>query len=418
MNRRARWWDLVGPPVVGILAVGLAAIVIGVALGHLGLWRTTAEDRAGQDFGIFLSSVRHADEGRSLYTPSMRQTASGPATAPLNLNLPHTVLLVWPFARLDDRAALTAWTVVSLALLAGACTAGLRALSWRFRLLPTLLALGYLLSWAPAAALTLTAQISFFVMLPVTLAWLAARGGDLRACGIWLGVAAAMKPFLLVFAPYVVLRRQHAAAGWMLGTLAAAILLGLVAFGWEAYAEWARQLPRITWSAHYFNASYMGFLQRAIGRSAYAVVGRAPEWVLPAAVLLCAATALLSYRAVLTPRPEPARTDADWTVLLLASLLMSPLGWNYYLWIALWPAAAMLAGEAPWSRPSWRGLWLLPGLLGWLWWGRMTGWGQPSPAATLTSASLYFWALLSLWLWALLAVRANARVAAGSLRPV
>ena len=85
----------------------------------------------------------------------------------------------------------------------------------------------------------------------------------------------------------------------------------------------------------------------------------------------------------------------------MAALLMSPLGWNYYLWIAVWPTAAMLAHHAPWRRPAWRDLWLVPGLGGWLWWGKMTEWGQPNPLVTLTGSSLYFWALLSFWIWTL-----------------
>ena len=35
----------------------------------------------------------------------------------------------------------------------------------------------------------------------------------------------------------------------------------------------------------------------------------------------------------------------------------------------------------------------------------MTEWGLPHPLATLTSASLYFWALLSMWIWTILALR-------------
>ena len=79
-------------------------------------------------------------------------------------------------------------------------------------------------------------------------------------------------------------------------------------------------------------------------------------------------------------RPEPVRSDGDWAALLLAALLMSPLGWNYYLWIAVWPTAALLAHHAPWRQPARWDLWLLPGLGGWLWWGKMTAWGQPHVA--------------------------------------
>jgi hypothetical protein len=86
-------------------------------------------------------------------------------------------------------------------------------------------------------------------------------------------------------------------------------------------------------------------------------------------------------------------------VLLLGALLVSPLGWVYYLWIALWPVAAVIGHSQPWTRRLPRDLLLIPGLAGWLWFRRTAMWGQPSVLASATFASMYFWALLSLWLW-------------------
>ena len=143
----------------------------------------------------------------------------------------------------------------------------------------------------------------------------------------------------------------------------------------------------------------MGVLERALGRSSFAVITRAPALVVPVTACLALIVGLVTLARVARWRPEPVRSDGDWAALLLAALLMSPLGWNYYLWIAVWPAAALLAHHAPWRQPARWDLWLVPGLGGWLWWGKMTAWGQPHVLATLTAASLYFWALLALWIW-------------------
>jgi hypothetical protein len=307
------------------------------------------------------------------------------------------------------------WTIGGLGLLAGTSVAALRALRWRIRLLPALAVVVYLLAWAPAAGFTLTAQVSFVLMAPVTAAWLACRRGRPVATGVWLGLAAAMKPFLLVFLPYFWLRRKRDTLAAFGATLAAVFGVGLAVFGLDAYRQWAAQLPLVTWSAYYLNASFVGVLQRSVGRSSYALLAHAPDLVLPLAAMLSAVVALVTFRAVSHPRPEPLRTDGDWTALLLAALLISPLGWNYYLWIALWPAAALLAARAPWRHQTRHDLWLLPGLGGWLWWGRMTLWGQPHPLATLTLGSIYFWALLALWLWTVGAIR--PRLAAPPSRP-
>jgi hypothetical protein len=395
---RSQWWDLLRPPILGVAAVVLLAVASALVVGHIRLWRMTADERAGQDFGIFLASVRHGVAGRSLYAPTpLRSRTGGTGTAPLNLNLPHTNLLVWPLATLTDRHALLAWTSSGLALFVAASAMSLRALRWQWRWLPAISLLVYLLAWAPSAAFSLTAQVSFLLMLPVTAAWLAYRRGHAAAAGVWLGLAAAMKPFLLIFVPYFVLRRDRSATAAMAAAIAGIFAIGIASFGVESYVEWARQLPRITWSAHFFNASFTGVLQRAFGRSYLALVADAPWLVLPVAGGLSLIAAAITFRAV--ARARGRNVDGEWTALLLASLLISPLGWNYYLWIALWPAASLIAGEAPWRR-RWSGdLWLVAGLAGWLWWSRMTTWGQPHPLATLTFGSMYFWALLSMWWW-------------------
>ena len=383
--------------------VVLLAVASALVVGHARLWHTTADERDGQDFGIFLASVRHAVAGRSLYAPTpLRWRTGGTGTAPLNLNLPHTNLLVRPLAALSDRQALIAWTFAGLALFVGTSVVSLRALDWRWRALPALSVLVYLLAWAPSAAFSLTAQVSFLLMLPVTAAWLAYRRGRSRAAGVWLGLAAAMKPFLLIFLPYFVLRRDRQAIVAMAGGLGVVFAVGVAVFGVNSYVEWARQLPRITWSAHYLNASLTGVLQRSLGRSYLAVVADAPALVLPLAAALSAVVAAVTFVAI--ARARRADVDAEWTALLLASLLISPLGWNYYLWIALWPAAALIAARAPWRRPRASDLWLVCGLAGWLWWSKMTLWGQPHPLATVTLGSMYFWALLAMWRWTLAAL--------------
>jgi hypothetical protein len=150
-------------------------------------------------------------------------------------------------------------------------------------------------------------------------------------------------------------------------------------------------------------------LQTVVGRSRYAVITHAPALVLPLATCLAVVVGAVTLMRSAHPRLEPERSDGDWAALLLAALLMSPLGWNYYVWIAVWPVAALLAHHAPWRQPTMRDLWLLPGLGGWLWWGKMTDWGQPHVVATLTAASVYFWALLALWIWTTGALRRTVR---------
>jgi hypothetical protein len=111
-------------------------------------------------------------------------------------------------------------------------------------------------------------------------------------------------------------------------------------------------------------------------------------------------------------------------LLLLAALLVSPLGWTYYWWLALGPMVAVVAtwwkrdarGErSPGSRAGrWRRALLLVAVPGLIWPLPATIAFQPSAWATVLPGSAYFWATLALWV----ALIADWRVAGGRLSAV
>jgi glycosyl transferase family 87 len=291
--------------------------------------------------------------------------------------------------------------VASLLAFALSTIASLRALGWRLPLLGWLALVVFLLAWGPAAAFSLTFQLSFLLMAPVTAAWLAARAGRSTAAGAWLGLAATAKPFLLLVVAFLAIRRDRRALQAFAVVSLAFVLAGAVVFGPGAYRDWLLQLRHVTWGGHYMNASLGGLLERLLGRGAYAGFG-AHAWLKGG--LLAAGSAVmitLTLRHTARMANHAAGIDRAWGALLLASILLSPLGWVYYVWIALWPVAAAIGRARPWRGVSPRDGWLVPGLLGWLWFRRMASWGQPHVLATVAFASMYFWALLALWWWCL-----------------
>jgi hypothetical protein len=399
-------WDLWRPPLEGVAGVLLVAVGSAVIYGHVILWRNTVDDRDAQDFGIFLNSARTFAAGGSLYPVGARvRNGALYSTGQLNLNLPHTHLILLPLVPLTPVDALAVWFTASVAVFVLCGWNVLRALRWRLPPLLWLAILVYLLSWGATAAFSLTAQLSLLLAGPITAAWVAARQGRQARAGAWLGLAVAIKPFLLVFVPYLAVRRDWRCLRALAIVAAVTVAAGVWIFGFDAYREWASQIPRITWATHYFNASIVGIVERLLGSSYYATVGRHPWLARIVMAAGVAAVAAITFRQL--ARSRNIRTvesiDADWAVLLLASLLLSPLGWVYYLWIALGPLAAAVGHSRFWQRRQPIDLLLIPGLAGWLWYGKMAHWGQPSPIATATFASMYFWALLSLWLWASLA---------------
>src|SRR5262249_40564779 len=163
---------------------------------------------------------------------------------------------------------------------------------------------------------------------------------------------------------------------------------GLVVFGAGAYREWLDQLSRGTWATHYMNASVFALAERLLGQARTPNFGDPPA--LKVAVLTVTILGILSVTLPVAP-PTPsgeAGTDRGWAVLLLGALLVSPLGWVYYLWIALWPVAAVIGHAQPWTRRLPRDLLLIPGLAGWLWFRRSALWGQPSVLASATLFSM------------------------------
>jgi hypothetical protein len=102
----------------------------------------------------------------------------------------------------------------------------------------------------------------------------------------------------------------------------------------------------------------------------------------------------------------PAGVDRALGLLLVASILLCPLGWTYYFWLPLGPVAAVVLSwyrEAPessattsrrhmWARRLW---WLsLPGLF---WPVHCTEFFQPNELATVVIANIFFWSTLGVW---------------------
>ena len=115
----------------------------------------------------------------------------------------------------------------------------------------------------------------------------------------------------------------------------------------------------------------------------------------------------------------PDAIDRAFALLLVAAQLISPLGWIYYLWLPAGPLAAVaLRPRRESIKPTWfdRGL-IVVAVLGFAW---------PMPFllafrnhawATLTIASIYFWATLALWVWLVTDGRQRSRGrSTGSIR--
>lgn len=378
-HARPSWWALYAEPVLGILG---CIVVLGTfaAVGRIA-------DTRPNDFTVFLESARWLRQGADLY---QRPLQSGPG---YNLNTPAAILLFVPFSYLPDALALRLWTVLAIA-------AYTLAAWWIARAA----APGRMVSVAATVLLCQGAISSLLLghlgaplMLLVTAAWVADRGDRLFRGGLLIGVAVGAKPFLAVVGAYAIWRRSRALAAGLGTGFALVVVAGLALGGMSAYRSWFAALGTISWTGHVLNGSVLGLLTRTLSATPIVLhatpVVDAPQLVQPLWWVSVAAVAAIGGRALLRTRDR----DAAWALVLVASLLASPLGWVYYAPIAAAPlvAVALKASTSivrAMMAAGYACLLIPPA-------------GSTGGVGTLVHGSIYTWGLLLLFAGVVLATR-------------
>jgi hypothetical protein len=349
-----------------------------------------------------------------------------------NLNPPHSHLLLLPLTIMPPRLALLVWCILSGLCLYGSIRIILSEIGIQLtHRRKEWMALG-LLAFTGTGAALITAHLSFLLMLLITLAWRDARHGRWGKAGSWLGLALSIKPFFLIFVPYLVLKgcwRGVAALGLTVGL---AFLLGLLVFGQESHQSWLRVLSRAdSWAWLPLNASLYGALSRVLMKNP----AFTPIWELDPGLVRVAwlALGILAGLAALVRTLTDSsnqNTDRAFAILLVSALLLSPLGWIYYFWLPVGPIAALArewwiersktVRDGSWASgsPSW--YLLLAAAPGMATPTFVVLSMQPSALATLLISSIHFWSLVLVWL-ALILDRLDirpARARIASVRPL
>lgn len=382
------------------LAVG-AAVVILIAMWlvyYAALAQVTVGELHMNDFGKFYYSAQYYLEGRDIYGASpatLIPVDTSESRHFWNLNPPHFHLMILPFAMLTPGIAIMAWSIVNLLALALTAALIVKELQIRISAGGLSWAAALIVISSPMDTIIATGQFTFLLMVPVTLAWTAARRGQWERAAVILGLLASIKPFFGIFWVYFLLRRQVRAAVAMAGVCAACFLVGLMVFGWQAHVQWLNALAAVEWSWAPMNGSIAGIVARMFADSPlFDPIVSAPALVRPITAL--GNLAIFVASAVLLRHQQAAGSaDIVFTVLLLVAQLVSPLGWIYYLplvagpLVGWWRGSKMLVPEARWL------LWLsLPGLM---LPHVFTAVWRHDPWAGPTIGSIYFWSTLFIW---------------------
>lgn len=301
-------------PVLGVSAIALC--VTGVAFVHF-------FGSLESDFYARYQEGLAWNTGAPLYQPVPSLNTHPPVV---------TWLLFGPLARLPYPLA----QLVSLSL-------NLLGLGLSLRIIARTLALSrFQVLWTVALLSASQAMFQHWAMgqfigmllYPVTQAWAAYRDGGFVTAGLWLAPAIAMKP------PLALLALLLPWPTWMVaGSLSAALSVASVPFtGLSPWVAWLEAGARVSWLALPFNASLWGLAAR--WQQGSCDWFRMADFTPVSVAFVLVTGAWLAWHAV-------RQQDRDTRFLCagLWSVLLSPLGWVYYLPLVLGPLVAQWPGR-------------------------------------------------------------------------
>ena len=267
--------------------------------------------------------------------------------------LPAFAIAVAPLAQLPPVAARAAWFFLSVALV-------VLLVNRSFALLPdrrrnaaflvgiTVLAMGKF--YVREVGLGQSNVLLAVLVLAAVACWY--RGRDIAA-GALLAAATIVKPYAILFLPYLVARRKWSGVASFGAVLLGALVLPAARYGWSGNLEQLHGWWTVVTTSTAPNLA---------GQDNVSIAGMFAAWmgVGPAAAALAAATALALVLACAWAVWRGSRLASpeylDAALLLFLIPLLSPQGWDYVLLVAT-PAVMLLLDRLEEFHPAAR--WLL-----------------------------------------------------------
>lgn len=296
------------------------------------------------DYGKFYHSQQLFLKGKNSYSPiyfiqnepntPSKKTPIGLAA---NLNPPFFTLITFPFAYLSYSHALYLWILCSIFAGAISVLRIQKTLSPENK--PTLqsrlsLLLAFFAYFPTFASLQL-GQVTLLLLPLLVLSWQSARHHQSIQAAILLGIAASLKPFIGLFALYFLLRKEYRALITFILTGGICTLFAVLFLGVSDYHSYLQGLHHITWAASSWNVSLYGVLLRLFGGSESNVALFSLPKILPLLypilVLILLGGVITFFHSCSDARLDDKRkVDLEFSMILVAMLLISPLGWLYY----------------------------------------------------------------------------------------
>ncbi len=262
--------------------------------------------------------------------------------------LPAFALFMAPFAWPPKALAEAVWFALTVAMAAAFMWLSLRSLPDRRMADDGLIWLGLLLTGRFLVKELGFGQTNLLFGLVLLSAGLAAQRGRHLAAGVLVGVGMFIKPYALVFVPWLMWASGAGAFIAFSGVMAVGLILPAAVYGWagnlDLLAEWYRIVSGAT--AHTLLAH-----ENVSFASMWA------KWLRPdeAPGALVAATSAIGFAiaaaAVVLRRRVASPACLDYAALALLVPLLSPQGWDYVLLLGL-PGYLLLVNR--WRDTPWR----------------------------------------------------------------
>jgi hypothetical protein len=311
------------------------------------------------DFSIYYMSAKVLHEGGNPYS-----TDFNPIGKKLGLEVgdihhatdpPTFLLLMEPFALTSERTGYYIWIGLNAIFLAASLMLLLRRPEFPPATLITLSALA--LMYPPLTEHFLAAQSKIPILLALVLMIRLMECGWDRTAGLCLAFACLIRVFPLLLLGYLVIQRRWRVLTWTVAGLLVGALLTVWMLGVDVTLSFRNGITLLT-GKRWLGVPANIALAAAVSRLFWAFgLSSAGAEAMRRAAAASADLILLGATIGATLRLEP-RSDPDWRglgVWLVASVLLCPTAWVYYMVLFLIPFA-QLAAAAHRSRVSERAL--------------------------------------------------------------
>jgi hypothetical protein len=252
--------------------------------------------------------------------------------------LPAFALAIAPLAQLPPVAARAAWFLLAIALVALLVNRSFALMPERrrgaaFLIGLTVLALGKF--YVREVGLGQSNVLMAVLALAAVACWFRRREA---AAGALLAAATIVKPYAVLFLPYLAARRKWIGVASYAAVMLGALVMPAARYGWSGNLDQLRGWWTVVTASTAPNLAGQDNISIAGMYAAWLGVGTAAVWLgAITGLALVAACAWTVWRGSRVPSPD----YLDAALLLLAIPLLSPQGWDYVLLIGT-PAVMLL----------------------------------------------------------------------------